>query len=100
TRNWITEYDCSYIHGSGGGISFIAHERAVPHSRGRRRYLHRAGSPLRELHSSDHDSFNAAQRGGGRVARASHLPHRFLVSRAYRNHFAHWYREKERDHDD
>ena len=86
--------------GSGGGISFIAHERAVSDFRGRRGHLHRAGSPLRELHSSDHDSFDPAERGRGRVARADHLPHRFLVSRAYRNHFAHWDREEERDHDD
>ena len=66
----LPEYDCSYLHRGGGGISFIAHERALPDSRGSRGHLHRAGSPLRKLHSSDHDSFDPAQRGRGRVARA------------------------------
>ena len=54
----------TYIHGRGGGISFVADERAVPDSRRGHGHLHRARSPLRELHSPDHDSLDSAVSAG------------------------------------
>ena len=87
------------LHSRGrGGISFIAHERAVPHSRGIV-VIYIVLGVLYESYIHPITIFSTLPSAGVGAARASHLPHRFLVSRAYRNHFAHRYREKERDHD-
>ena len=50
------------LSGSGRRVSGVVEERGVAPSCSGRRCLHRAGRPLRELHSSDHDSLDAAVR--------------------------------------
>ena len=101
TRNRIAEYDCE-LHSPARRRSFVHRSRASRSSFSPavvviyivlgvlyESYIH----PITILST-------LPQRGRGRVARAAHLPHRFLVSRAHRHHSAHRHREEERDHDD
>ena len=62
------------LSGNGGGVSGFAGERAAADSGGAGHGLHRAGRALRELHSSDHDSLDAALGRCGRDSRAADLP--------------------------
>ena len=74
------------LSGNGRRVSGVVEERGVAHSRSDRRCLHRAGRPLRELHSSDHDSLDAAVRWRRCDSRAAALPERARSGRADRNH--------------
>ena len=58
------------------------------------------GVLVRELHSSDHDSLDAAVGGRGRDSGAAVLQNGSQRHRADRNHSADRHREEERDHDD
>ncbi len=86
--------------GNGPGLSGFAEQRAAADCRGAGRRVHRAGHPLRELHSPHHDSLHAAIGRCGRAAGAADLPHGSQHHRHDRHHPADRHRQEERHHDD
>ena len=63
------------LSGHGAGVPGLAGERTAADSGGAGHGLHRARRAVRELHSSGHDSLDAASAGVGALAGADGLPH-------------------------
>ncbi len=72
--NWIARQHCDDLQRRSCGIPFQSNERAIPHSCGYRRHLHRPWRSLRELHPSDHDFVDTAKRGRRSTDRPDPLP--------------------------
>ncbi len=92
------------IHGSLAGTAQVfeqslSNEPVLDRCRNRGR-LYPARRALRELHSSDHNSFDAAVGRRRRLAGADAVPHRIRHHRHDRRDSADRHRQKERDHDD